>query len=99
MKFKMFEIIRRLLRKKEKIEPPDTRAYIKINDVAKENGIYDDENKFIELHRYGRIEKRKYSDADVETLREQGIPVIEEEYSDDYEFVNSDIGGGVEYKR
>ena len=35
--------------KKEKIEPPEVRAIIKINDVAKESGVYDEENMIIEL--------------------------------------------------
>ncbi len=85
---------------KEKVEPPETRAIVKINDVAKENGVYDDENKIIELHRYGKIEKLKYSEADVEALREQGIPVMDEEYSDDYNFLELEgSGGGIEYRR
>lgn len=97
---KIVNIMKNIFSGKEKIEPPELRAYVKINDVAKESGIYDDENKIIEIHRYGKIDKIKYSEADVETLREQGIPVIDEEYTDKYEFLNMDgSGGGVEYKR
>ena len=95
----MFEFIKNLFNKKKKIDPPEVRAYIKLNDVAKENAIYDDENKIIELHRYGKIEIIKYSDADVQALREQGIPVIEEEYSEKYDFITGTDFGNVEYKR
>lgn len=87
-------------KKEEKVDPPEVRAYIKLNDVAKENGVYDDENKIIEVHKYGKISIIKYSEADVESLRGQGIPVIDEEYTDQYDFLNMEgSGGGVEYKR
>ena len=75
--------------KKEKVLPPNVYAIVKINDVAKENGIYDDENKIIEINSYGEIKKTKYSESSVEALREQGIPVLDEDYSDEYEFVNA----------
>ena len=38
--------------KKEKVLPPNVYAIVKINDVAKENGIYDDENKIIEINSF-----------------------------------------------
>jgi hypothetical protein len=96
----MIKFIKNLIfGKKEKIEPPDVRAYIKINDVAKESGVYDDENKIIEIYRYGKKDTIKYSEADVETLRENGIPVIDEEYSDEYKFFEAEGGGGIEYRR
>jgi len=84
--------------KKEKVESPDVKAIIKINPVAKENGIYDDENKIIEVTRYGQVERIKYSEADVEALREQGIPVIEEEYSDNMDWTDLETGG-IEFKK
>mgnify|MGYP001562871435 CR=1 FL=1 len=93
----MFNWIKNLF-KKEKIEPPDPRAIVKLNDDAKENGIYDDENKIIEITRNGVKEKIKYSEADVEVLRENGIPVADEEYSEDYDFIDAEIGG-VEYRK
>ena len=80
----------------EKIEPPFPRAIIKINEVAKESGIYDDENKIIELYDYNRLKILKYSEEQVEVLRENGIPVLEENYSEEYEFLNIDSGGGIE---
>ncbi|MEK6882587.1 MAG: hypothetical protein AABY22_23400 [Nanoarchaeota archaeon] len=92
----MFKFISNFFKKEEKVEVLDTRAIIKMNDVAKENSIFDDENKIIELHRNGKIEIIKYSDADVQSLREQGIPVLSEEYSDNYDFINAVDFGAVE---
>jgi len=86
-------------KKPERVEPLDVMAIVKLNDVAKENGVYDDENKIIEITRYGKKEKVKYSQADVESLREQGIPVIDEEYSDKYDFLETESGGDIEYKQ
>ena len=91
----MFSKIIKWWKNEKFIDPPSNRAYIKITDIAKENGVYDDENKIIEVHRNGRIDKIKYTEADVESLREQGIPVISEEYSDDYEFINAEEFGSV----
>ncbi|MEK6878721.1 MAG: hypothetical protein AABY22_03890 [Nanoarchaeota archaeon] len=96
----MIEFIKGLFKRNEKIEPPEESAIIKINDIAKENGIYDDENKIIEVNRSGKISKIKYSEAEVESLREQGIPVVEEVYSDEAEFIESvDFGGIESWKR
>ena len=64
-----------------------------------EKGINDDENKIIELRRGDRVDKIKYSQSDVEAIREMGIPVLEEEYSEDFDWVNADAGGGVETRR
>ena len=94
-----FNIINKIFGKNKKVEPPDTMAIIKLNDFAKENGVYDDENKIIELKRHGKIQKIKYSESDVDALREQGIPVIDEEYSDEYEFFDLESGGNLEYKK
>lgn len=90
------QIIDFFKKKEEKIERPDPSGIIKINDVSKENGLADDELKIIEILQKGKITNIKYSDAEVESLREQGIPVVEESYSDDYEFVNT-VTGGVDY--
>jgi len=86
-------------KKPEKVDPPDAYAIVKINDVAKESGVYDDENKIIELHRYGKIDRIKYSEPDIDEIRNQGIPVIDEDYTDEYEFLNVDSGGEIEYKK
>jgi hypothetical protein len=95
----MIEFLKKLFGKKEKVEPPEIFAKVKLNSVAKENAIYDEENKIIEISRYGKITKVKYSEAEVESLREQGIPVIDEEYSDEYEFLSGADFGGLEYRR
>jgi len=92
------QIINFFRKKEEKVDPPENSAIIKISDVAKESGVYDDENKIIERKIQGRKENIKYSEAEVESLREQGIPVVDEVYSDDYEFVNT-VTGGVDYFR
>lgn len=87
-------------KKQKKIDPPESGfGIIKVNEIAKEQGLLDDENKIIELNRGGKITKIKYSEADVEELQKQGIPVIPEEYSEDYEFVNAVDFGHVEYRR
>jgi len=85
--------------KKPKIEPPEVRAIVKLNDVAKENSIYDDENKIIEVTKGNKVTKIKYSESDVDALREQGIPVIEENYSEEYDFLEGVNFGGVETRR
>lgn len=84
---------------KPKVEPVSERAIIKINPIAKENAIFDDENKIIELYRGDKVQRIKYSKSDVDALREQGIPVIDEEYTDDYQFLEGINFGGVESRR
>lgn len=87
-------------KKEEKIDPPEIRAIIKLSDTAKESGVYDDENKYIELINGSSKKRIPYSDADVEALREQGIPVDEEKYSDEFDFIESKLEeGGVEGRR
>jgi len=83
----------------KKIEPPEVFAIVKLTDNAKENGIYDDMNKIIELIRYGERSIIKFSNADVDALREQGIPVIDEEYTDEFEWTDLEGGGSLEYKK
>ena len=95
----MFEFIKKLFKKKKKIEPPEERAIIKMSEIAKENGIYDDENKIIELTRNGNVDIIKYSEADVEALREMGIPVEEEVYTDEFDWIEGGEGGGVETRK
>lgn len=85
----MNSFFKKLFGKKEKVEPPDQYAIVKLNEVAKESAVYDDENKIIELHKSGKVSEITYSEADVDSLREQGIPVIDEEYTDEYDFLNS----------
>ena len=72
----MIKKILSLFKRKEKIEPPDVYGVIRVNSVAQESGIYDDENKYIELNMYGTKKKIKFSNADVDSLREQGIPIV-----------------------
>lgn len=95
---KIFNYIRNLFGK-TKIEPPEVFGIVKLTENAKENGIYDDQNKIIELNKYGEKTRIKYSEADVEALREQGIPIVEEGYSDNYEWTDLDVGGTIEYKK
>jgi len=95
----MIHKIRRLIRsyfEKPKIEPVSERAIIKLNPIAKEKAIYDDENKIIEVHRGDQVYNIKYSKSDVDALREQGIPVIDEEYSDEYDFLEGINFGSIE---
>lgn len=96
---RFFKKIINFFKREEKIDPPETRAYIKINEVAKENGVHDDENKIIELHNEGKIRNIKYTEADVEALREQGIPVVEEEYTDEHDFLMGADFGGIEERK
>lgn len=87
-------------RRKEEVEPVGVKATIKMSDKAKADGLFDDENKIIEINRYGEIDRIKYSEADVDVLREQGIPVLPEDYTDEYDWLDSELMGGVEtYKR
>lgn len=100
MKFDLSKLdIFGLFKKKEKVEKPDNYAVVKINDTAKESGIYDEFNKIIEWHYYGKIKKMKYTDADVESLRNQGVPVEEEDYTDEYEWLDVGSGGEVDYRK
>ena len=55
----IFDKIKEKIFGKEKIEPPDVRAYIKLTDVAKENGITTDANRIIEIHKGGKIERKE----------------------------------------
>jgi len=82
-----------------KIEPVSERAIIKLNPIAKEKAIIDDENRIIEVHRGDKVYNIKYSKSDVDALREQGIPVIDEEYTDEYEFLEGINFGGVESRK
>lgn len=95
----MIKEIKKWFKGEEKIEPPETRAIVKLNEVAKESGVFDDENKIIEIHRNGKIDRIKYSEEDVDMLREQGIPVLQEDYSDEYSWIEPQIGGDVEYMK
>jgi hypothetical protein len=101
--FKMLKEIKqgwnKFMGKKQKIEAPDVRAIVKVNEVAKARGIYDDSNKIIEIYKYGHLKTIKYSDADVESLREQGVPVVEESYTDENEWIESASGGTVDHIR
>lgn len=83
-------------KKKENIEPPEIRGIIKLTDNAKSSGISDDENKIIELTINGKVKRIKYSEADVEMLREQGIPILPEDYSDEYNFIDAVNFGQIE---
>lgn len=96
---KLFNILNIFFRKKEKIERPDPSAIVKISENAKEYGIYDDSNKHIDLLRNGKFMRIRYSKSDVHALREQGIPVLEEPYTDEYDFEDAVNFGGLEYKR
>jgi hypothetical protein len=96
----MIQQLLKFFKKNKKIEPPEEYAIIKMSPVAQEAGLTDDENKIIEVNSYGKITILKYTESDVEVLRENGIPVIHEDYTDDYQFVNSTEFGGVEsYRR
>lgn len=86
-------------RKKEKPERPSENAIVKLTDSAKFSGIYEDELKIIEVHRNGKKTTIPYTESDVKSLQEQGIPVVEEEYSEKFDFIDSDIGGTLEYRR
>lgn len=88
-----------LFKKPEKVERPDPSAIIKLNENAKEFGVYDDSNKIIDLLRNGKHSKIRFSESDVNALRDQGIPVLEEPYSDEYDFEDAVNFGGLEYKR
>lgn len=93
----MIQWIKGLFEKKH--EAPLPRAIIKLTEVAKENGVFDDENKIIELHDGQDVRIMKYSPEMVEILMEKGIPVLPEDYTDEYKFVSTEDEGGVEYWR
>ena len=88
-----------LFKKKEKIEPPTIRGIIKMSQLAKENWVNDDENKIIELHNNGKVSNIKYTEEDVEVLRENGIPVLPEEYTDEFDFIEAEQGGVETFRR
>ncbi|MEM3075070.1 MAG: hypothetical protein QW727_03975 [Candidatus Pacearchaeota archaeon] len=94
---KILNLIEINLIKKKKIPPPEVRGIIKINDVAKEEGVYDDENKIIFIYNGDNVIKKiKYTESEVESLREEGIPILEEEYTDEYDFINTINFGQIE---
>ncbi|MFW9880955.1 MAG: hypothetical protein ACFFG0_48455 [Candidatus Thorarchaeota archaeon] len=86
-------------KKEEKQEPPYLYGIIKLTDIAKQKGVYDEENLIIELHMGNKIDIIKFTRSDVDALREQGIPVVQEEYGDDYEFEEGPSLEGIEYRR
>jgi hypothetical protein len=87
-------------KKEEKVEKPIPSAIVKVNPVAKEKGIDDEENRIIEVDYGDKVERIKYTEHDVDALREQGIPVEFEDYNDEYEFLeSSNFGGNIVYKR
>ncbi|MBU0959510.1 MAG: hypothetical protein KKB31_06195 [Nanoarchaeota archaeon] len=89
--------IKKLFFKEKKYEMPVPSGIIKLTNVAKDTAGTEDELKIIEFND-GRP-KVKYSEEQVEVLREQGIPVLPEDYSDDYQFVSSEGEGGYELKK
>lgn len=86
-------------KKPKKIDPPEEYGIIKVNEVAKESGVIDDENRIIEIHSYGNIKELKYSEADVESLQEQGIPIVNEELTDEYDFIEGTRFGEITYRK
>ena len=92
----MLNKILTLFKRKQKIQSSEVKAIIKVTDVGKNNNTTDDSNKIIELHEYGKITPIKYSDADVEALESRGIPVLYEDYTDEYKWIDTE-GGGIEY--
>ena len=88
----LFSIIKNLnLFKRQEEEPqyPPRFAIIKLNDVAKSEGINDELNKIIQLYEYGElVETFPYSKSHVDALRKiDQIPVVEEgEEDEDFEW-------------
>lgn len=78
--------------KEKKIIYPQSLGIIKLNDVAKQKGIFDDENKIIEIYRHGKLsEIIKYTEFDVKALKElEGIPILEEPIENEEE-INFDL--------
>ena len=70
-----------------------------MSQLAKENWVNDDENKIIELHNNGKVSNIKYTEEDVEVLRENGIPVLPEEYTDEFDFIEAEQGGVETFRR
>ena len=85
-------------KKKKEYERPVPSGIIKLNPVAKDFGLENDELKIIEFND-GRPSVH-YSEEQVEVLREAGIPVLPELYDEDtLEFLSSDAEGGFEIKK
>lgn len=81
----LFDFFRK---KEEKESFPSDFALIKVNDVAKSQGINDDHNKIIVRYKNGiPVEVMPYTKSHVEALRTiDNIPVEEEEFGDEEEF-------------
>lgn len=95
---KIYNTIKRLF-EKPKIEPVSERAIIKLNPIARDKAIIDDENRIIEVHRGDKVYNIKYSKSDVNALRDQLIPVIDEDYTDEYNFLEGINFGSIESRK
>ena len=84
----MFEKIKGKFKKKEEIFFPHEFGLIRLNGVAKLEGIDDDFNKDVAFYRDGEIIKTyPYTKELVERLRDEGIPVENEQYEEEeFEF-------------
>lgn len=94
----IIESIKNLFKKPEKVPRPDPSAVIKIHECGKGANMYSEPLKEIEKLQNGKITYIKYSEAEVQSLLEQGIPVQEEEYSEEHTFTEISSGGALDNK-
>lgn len=97
----MFKWITKIFSKKEEILFPNEFALIRFSDVAKLEGIQDDQNKEIVLFKNGKEHKKyPYSDEIINILKKQGIPVEQESFDEEeYEFDSVSSFGGVSLEK
>lgn len=76
-------------------------ALVRVNDVAKEHGIDDDENKEIALFEGGKIKKiMPFTNAHLKSLKNEGIPVSSEiDDTEEFEFDAYGDFGIITYKK
>ena len=99
---KIYKKVKNFFKKEEEGSYPSDFALIKINDVAKEKGLEDEQNKAIVRYINGEIsEIMPFNKAFVDALREiDGIPVEEEEFKDeDFEWDSTTTLGVINYKK
>ena len=90
--------------KKKEVEPlyPPRFAKIEINDVARSQGVDDDQNKIIRYFENGKnLWTKPYIEELVNVLRSEGVPVAEEKIDEEEEFEWDSIAtlGTISYRK
>ena len=90
-------------KKKQRVALPNRFALVRFTKHAKELGIFDDENKVVEIYKRGVLSEPPipYSEELVKALESvDEIPVINEEFDEEqFSFIESADFGGVEFRR